>query len=192
LSLQELPLDAVTRLDAAGARTLLPGRVLGAGSRATGSGLMARRRLRRVVAPSPGRPRQLQAVLALPGGGHLGLTAVHPLPPLTEQSVRDWQAVLRGLPAAAEAGRPQVLAGDFNATLDHRELRRLLDRGYADAADATGDGLRATFPAGRTLGAITIDHVLVPATIRVRRVATHELRGSDHRVLIAELLLPAR
>lgn len=189
LSLQELPPEAVGRLDAAGARTLLPARVLNPTSRANGSGLMARRRLRRVATPAPDGPGQLQAALALPGGGELGLVAVHPFPPLSTESVRAWQAVLRALPAPAQGGRPQVLAGDFNATLDHRELRRLLERGYTDAADATGDGLRATFPTGRTLGAITIDHVLVPRAIRVRRVATREIRGTDHRAVIAELLL---
>ena len=191
LSLQELTPEAVTRLDAAGARTVLPARVLHPGPKANGSGLMARRPLRRTAAPEPEGPGQLQAALALPGGRELGLVAVHPFPPLSTESVRKWQDVLRALPGPARRGRPQVLAGDFNATLDHRELRRLLDRGYADAADATGDGLRPTFPAGRTLGAIAIDHVLVPGAVRVRRVGTHEVRGSDHRALIAELLLPA-
>ena len=191
LSLQELPPEGVARLDRAGARTLLPARVLHPAPVASGSGLMARRPLRRVAAPAPDGPEQLQAALALPGGGELGLAAVHPFPPLTAESVRDWQAVLRALPGPEEGGRPQVLAGDFNATLDHRELRRLLERGYTDAADATGDGLRATFPSSRTLGAITIDHVLVPRAIRVRRVSMHEIRGTDHRALIAELLLPA-
>lgn len=191
LSLQELTPEAVERLDAAGARGLLAGRALDPQPGSSGSGLMARSPLRRVPAPAPGRERQLQAVLRLPAGRQLGLVAVHPFPPLSAQSVREWQAVLRALPAPVQDGRPQLLAGDFNATLDHRELRRVLDRGYRDAADATGDGLRATFPAGRTLGAITIDHVLVPPGVRVRRTATHVVRGSDHRVLIAELLLPA-
>ena len=189
LSLQELTPEAVARLDRAGLRRLLPARVLHPESHARGSGLMARRPLRAAPGPEPGGPREARATLALAGGGGVGLVAVHPFPPLSPERVRDWQAVMRGLPEPGADGRPQVLAGDFNATLDHRELRRLLDRGYADAADATGDGLRATFRSRSTFLAITIDHVLVGPTIRVRRVAAHAVRGTDHRALIAELLL---
>ncbi|MBW3654441.1 MAG: endonuclease/exonuclease/phosphatase family protein, partial [Actinobacteria bacterium] len=178
------------QLDAAGARRLLPGRVLQAGPRASGTGLMARRPLRPVVLPRSGGQRQLQAALVLPGRRELTLTAVHPYPPLSPQAVRDWQHVLRALPGPFEGRRPNILAGDFNATLDHRALRRLLARGYTDAADATGDGLRPTFPSARSLPPITIDHVLVPDTIRVRRISIHEVAGSDHHALIAELVLP--
>ena len=32
----------------------------------------------------------------------------------------------------------RILAGDFNATLDHAELRRLIGRGYHDAAEQAG------------------------------------------------------
>ena len=192
LSLQELTPQAVRQLDAAGARRLLPGRVLHPQGHAAGTGLMARRPLRAVVIPRPGAPQQLQAVLALPGEEELGFVSVHPFPPVSAQRVSDWQDVLRALPAPAEAGRRNVLAGDFNATLDHRDLRRVLARGYTDAADATGDGLRPTFPTMRTLPPITIDHVLVPDTIRVRRITAHAVAGSDHRALIAELVLPGR
>lgn len=192
LSLQELTPEAVEQLDAAGARRLLPARALRPLPSASGTGLMARGRLRALAVPPPGAAEQLRAALALPGGGELGLVAVHPFPPLSARRVREWQAVLRALPAPAQGGRPQVLAGDFNATLDHRDLRRVLERGYTDAADATGDGLRTTFPAQRRLGSITIDHVLVPATILVRRVTVVAVADSDHRALIAELVLPAR
>jgi len=85
---------------------------------------------------------------------------------------------------------PRVLLGDFNATLDHREFRRVLDRGYYDAADATGDGLRATWPTDRSRPMLTIDHVLLPESIRTRKVNVHDVRGSDHRAVIAEILLP--
>ena len=48
---------------------------------------------------------------------------------------------------ATARGDVQILAGDFNATLDHAELRALLDRGYIDAADAAGEGWTPTWPA---------------------------------------------
>ena len=31
-----------------------------------------------------------------------------------------------------------------------------------------------------------------PTTVRVRRLSVHEIPGSDHRAIIAELVLPAR
>lgn len=191
LSLQELTPDAVERLDREGARRLLPGRVLRLGPRATGTGLMARRTLRAIDTPPPAAAEQLRAALALPGGVELGVAAVHPFPPLSAQRVADWQDVLRKLPDPDEGGRPNILAGDFNATLDHRDLRRVLARGYTDAADATGDGLRTTFPSVRSLPPIAIDHVLVPESIRVRSVRYFAVSGSDHRALVVELLLPA-
>jgi endonuclease/exonuclease/phosphatase (EEP) superfamily protein YafD len=182
----------VARLDAAGAGELLPRRVLHPGARGSGTGLMARRPLRALVQPRPGSSEQLQAVLSLPGGEELGLACVHPDPPLSTAAVRRWRAVMRALPAPAADGRRTVLAGDFNATLDHRDLRRVLARGYTDAADATGDGLRPTFDAAAPLPPITIDHVLVPGALGVRRVTTHTVAGTDHRALIAELVLPLR
>ena len=61
----------------------------------------------------------------------------------------EWRADLRALPPATRAAHVRIIAGDFNATLDHAELRRVLDRGYEDAADEMGHGLRATWPSNR-------------------------------------------
>ena len=88
----------------------------------------------------------------------------------------------------------QILAGDFNATLDHREFRKLLDRGYLDAADAVGEGLTPTWPTSsrkRRALPLTIDHVLVDRRVRVERVTVVRIPGSDHRAVIAVLRLPA-
>ena len=57
-----------------------------------------------------------------------------------------WTADLRDEPAADPANRATILAGDFNATLDHVELRRLLGTGYRDAAASLGRGLTPTWP----------------------------------------------
>jgi endonuclease/exonuclease/phosphatase (EEP) superfamily protein YafD len=86
----------------------------------------------------------------------------------------------------------RLLAGDFNATLDHAELRRVLDRGYRDAAERAGVGLRPTWPAGKTLlpTLITIDHVLADRRVRVISARSVAIPGSDHRGVLAELLLP--
>jgi endonuclease/exonuclease/phosphatase family metal-dependent hydrolase len=129
------------------------------------------------------------AELSVPlGGGRVAVQAVHPLPPITASSVRSWRATLRTLPPARR-GPPRVIAGDFNATLDHRELRRLLDTGYADAADVTGGGLRTTWPVQRRRPPVTIDHVLADERLAVLRYEVHELPGTDHRAVLAELAL---
>jgi endonuclease/exonuclease/phosphatase family metal-dependent hydrolase len=191
LSLQELTPEALDALDAAGARTLLPGRALAPRSGAEGTGLMARRPLRLLVRPIPEGRAQLRAALELAGGDELRVVAVHPFPPVSRRSERAWRAVLRALPDARDGGHRHVLIGDFNATLDHRELRRVLGRGYVDAADALGQGLVPTFPIGHAYPPLTLDHVLAERSIAVRRLSVHRLAGSDHRAIVAELVLPA-
>ena len=95
------------------------------------------------------------------------------------------------MPSAGRRDGPlRVLAGDFNATLDHDALRGLIARGYVDAADATGSGLKPTWPVGKRPPGITIDHVLVDRRIAVRSYGVHEVRGSDHRAIVAELRVP--
>ena len=86
----------------------------------------------------------------------------------------------------------RVLAGDFNATLDHAELRRLIGRGYHDAAERAGVALRPTWPVGKGLlpTLITIDHVLADRRVRVVSARSVRIPGSDHRGVLAELLLP--
>jgi endonuclease/exonuclease/phosphatase (EEP) superfamily protein YafD len=84
----------------------------------------------------------------------------------------------------------RVLAGDFNATLDHATLRRLIGRGYADAADRAGRGLVPTWGLGQSRPPLTIDHVLLDRRCAVQSVQIHDLPGSDHRALFARLRLP--
>jgi hypothetical protein len=53
---------------------------------------------------------------------------VHPRPPISAVSEPVWRASIARLPrpGAAPHGPLRVLAGDFNATLDHRAMRGLL------------------------------------------------------------------
>ncbi|HEV2060087.1 MAG TPA: endonuclease/exonuclease/phosphatase family protein, partial [Solirubrobacteraceae bacterium] len=168
----------------------LPGRAVRPDVRSSGLGLMARAPLRGVP-PRPDSPRtSLEALLSPDDGAALRLVAVHPLPPVSRVNTRRWRSALRHLPDPRAGGLPRVLLGDFNATLDHHEMRRLLDRGYLDAADATGDGLKPTWPTTGGRPPITIDHVLFPRPIKVARVTLHSVPGSDHRAVIAALVLP--
>lgn len=191
LSVQELTPDALRRLDATGLQRLLPQRSVRPDANWSGLGLMARTPLRAIETRGPRPQTRLEALLSPRDSAPLRVVAVHPLPPTSTLNTRAWHDALRALPGPhATGGVPRVLLGDFNATLDHHELRRLLDRGYVDAADATGDGLRPTWPTTGGKPPLTIDHILIPAPVRVRRLSLHEVPGSDHRALIAELLLP--
>jgi endonuclease/exonuclease/phosphatase (EEP) superfamily protein YafD len=189
LSLQELTPDALRRLDAAGAAALLPARSVHPGGRWSGLGLLARAPLRAAPLRPDSSSTQLEAVLSTDAGA-LRVVAVHPLPPVSRANTEAWRVALRNLPDPTANGVPRVLLGDFNATLDHHELRALLRRGYVDAADATGDGLRPTWPTTGRRPPLTIDHVLFARQIKVKRISLHPIPGSDHRALIAELLLP--
>lgn len=136
-----------------------------------------------------------RATVEVPDHGPLEIDAVHPLPPINAEWTRSWERVLAALPTPADdTGSRRLLAGDFNASIDHRRLRDLLDLGWVDAADARGAGLRPTFSglgAGEPVPPVTLDHVLVDAAVGVEHVTTRAVPGSDHRMLIARLRLPA-
>ncbi len=192
LSLQEVTPASLRRLDAAGVRELLPHRVVDVGGARGGNGsaLLARRRLRPLRVP-PGGNAQPAALLRVRRAPPVRVQAVHPFPPIDRGEVAAWRADLARLPAAGAAGALGILAGDFNATLDHRELREVLDRGYADAADSLGDGLASTWSARPPFTRLTIDHVLADERITPLAVSVHTLPGTDHRAVVAELALPA-
>ncbi len=137
-----------------------------------------------------GVPAEL--VVDVPGAPPVTIRAVHPAPPVRPAAVGPWRERDRRAAGSDSRGDVRILAGDFNATLDHPELRRLLDRGYTDAADAAGDGFTWTWPArprGHT-PKLTIDHVLVDRRVRVESVTVVRIPNTDHRAVIAVLRLP--
>ena len=190
LSLQELTPDLVRRLDAAGLGELMPHYMLEAQPGGAGTGIYARVPL--AERPRPAGTYNPWATAALDAGGapEVVISAVHPPPPLRRR-LADWDADLRTLPGADVDGTVRILAGDFNATLDHAGLRRLMGTGYEDAAATVGAGLRPTWPAGRRIPPpVTIDHVLADKRCGVRAVSVHTIPGTDHRAVFAELVLP--
>jgi hypothetical protein len=81
-----------------------------------------------------------EAQLNVPDAAPIFVKAIHIVTPLHTQAAV-WRYELRTLPHATPAGELRLLMGDFNATLDHDELRSLIATGYHDAADTTGTGL---------------------------------------------------
>ncbi|RJL21420.1 endonuclease/exonuclease/phosphatase family protein [Bailinhaonella thermotolerans] len=202
LAVQELTPGAVERLEEAGLGRLLPYRKVLARDGVGGSGVYARFP---VEASGPaidfGGFGQLRAWVRVPEAPAVEVVSVHPCAPARPDREPCWKAGLEALPRPGDPGDPRdtadtvrILAGDFNATLDHRPVRDLLDAGYRDAADATGRGLTPTWP---ELGpwveftpGVTLDRVLADADVAVRRFETYRLEGADHRMTFAELQLP--
>jgi endonuclease/exonuclease/phosphatase family metal-dependent hydrolase len=195
LCLVELTPTADERLRAAGLPDLLPtehvrGHRPGAPPAAGGAVWTRLEVLDRGGAP--GRFEQPVVRLAVPGGPDLEVTAVHTDPPMSVGRTARWEREMAALPSTGDDVL-RVLAGDFNATRDHGAFRRLLDRGYADAATRAGQGLVHTWtPETRPQPRLTIDHVLADRRIGVASFTVHDLPGSDHRAVAAELVLPAR
>jgi endonuclease/exonuclease/phosphatase family metal-dependent hydrolase len=195
LALQEYTPAAEAALRAAGLSELLPYRAADAQPGATGSALYARLPIRQ------SRPRtlpwgfgQMTATLDIPGGQPLTVESVHPCAPASREATRAWSDGLASQPAAGPDAL-RVLIGDFNATLDHSQLRRLLTTGYRDAASTVGAGLVPTWPyAGaraHVTPRVTLDHALADERIAVTGYAVFTIAGTDHRPIFAELLVPA-
>jgi endonuclease/exonuclease/phosphatase (EEP) superfamily protein YafD len=192
LSVQELTPEAVARLRRAHLDRLLPQSELIPSDGSAGGGVYSRLALRPLpeLEPLPGGFAIPRGLIRVPGTSEVEVVSAHPRPP-TADGVGAWRADLERLPPADNDGRPRLLLADLNATLDHAELRDLLSTGYADAAEATGTGFTPTWPADGLPPPVAIDHVLVDSRVEVLDAAVHELAGSDHRALIAEVALPA-
>lgn len=189
LALVELTPELRAALRRAGLDALLPHVLDDAAVRASGAALFSRVSIAELPTVVPG-PRESFAPFGRTAG--VDVKVVHPFPPVNAADHADWRRLLRHLPAPG-GELPRVLLGDFNATLDHRELRRLLGRGWRDAADQVGAGWRPTWPErGRHAPPITIDHVLVSQGVAVEDVSVHGIAGSDHRAVKARLRLPYR
>jgi endonuclease/exonuclease/phosphatase (EEP) superfamily protein YafD len=194
LAVAELTPAAERALRAAGIDDLLPhAHVLPArpGSTPSASGAVWTRRPVRSRGATPGGFEQPWVRLATDGGPEVELTAVHTWPPsYSPTAVDQWTCDLAALPGT-DPGVLRVLAGDFNATLDHAAFRAVLGRGYADAARLVGRALHWTWhPLRWPVPRLTLDHVLVDPRIAVRAVDLVRVRGSDHRAVVADLVLP--
>ena len=91
---------------------------------------------------------------------------------------------------------PVLVAGDFNATLDHAPVRSLEDLGLRDSAEQLDAGLALTWPANGSLSRFGIsappfaalDHVMTAdGLVAVDHVLTGAA-GSDHLGVIATLV----
>ncbi len=133
-------------------------------------------------------PRGVFPSLEVSGGelGRLRFVAFHAAAPVPAR-MDGWVNDLQRLRQWCAAGPPAIVAGDFNATLDHSVFRRAIS-GCRDAAAELGHGLIATWPSRlpRWLGP-QIDHVLVTESLAPVSLDVLDVPGTNHRALVAHV-----
>ncbi|MDH6180420.1 endonuclease/exonuclease/phosphatase (EEP) superfamily protein YafD [Microbacteriaceae bacterium SG_E_30_P1] len=135
----------------------------------------------------------LPSVVATPiDGDGPTFVAVHTVAPLPPMEVT-WQADLRWVAQTCAEGEV-IMAGDFNATLDHFSGMPRSDGGdlgtCRDAADATDNAAVGTWPSRlpALLGA-PIDHVMASpqwTATGMRVIESEDAAGSDHRPVLVQ------
>ena len=129
------------------------------------------------------------AVVMPVNGAGPTIVAVHAVAPRVEAMQR-WQSDLTWIADQCPEGN-FILAGDFNATLDHMAGLGTGggDMGYCrDASSRTGTGATATWPAKypEFVGA-PIDHVMASPDWDPTGSLVLDAAGSDHRALVVQL-----
>jgi endonuclease/exonuclease/phosphatase (EEP) superfamily protein YafD len=121
------------------------------------------------------------------------IIAVHAVAPIPGE-LRNWRDDLEWLRDAC-AGDNIIMAGDFNATIDHMAglgaTREASIGSCLDAALASDNAAVGTWPTALpALAGSPIDHVMQTPNWRVtgmRVIETHDKFGSDHRPVVAQL-----
>lgn len=117
------------------------------------------------------------------------VASVHTQAPHARGYFRRWRRQVDGV-ARAVAGHDDVIAvGDFNSSLWNPPFRRLLDWGFVDASDATGNGTARTW--GHASDGATVEVPLIGIDHAISRgpritpvwMGTDVVPGSDHRSL---------
>ena len=189
LAVQELTGAQVEALTSAGIDELLPYNSTEPRPVADGSGLWSRTPLTDATTLSGFEFAQVQANTTV-DGVDLTVVSFHAMSPATPRHTVQWAedlARMRGLMDSYPG--TVIVAGDFNATSDHRQFRDLASDGFVDSADVAGSGLYRTFPSQRPLA--RLDHVVTSDTVDATEVGPVAIPDSDHLAVTARLQLPA-
>ena len=142
-----------------------------------------------IATSTPGIGAELTAA-----GGRLRVLAVHPIAP--NNGVAQWSRDLDLILATAKASRgPTLVVGDFNATVDHPQVGRLLRADYRDASAEAGLLWRPTWPSSDHVRLIGIrlpalfglDHVFVRGPLEATDAHVQAVPGTDHRALMTRI-----
>ena len=200
LAIQELTPQMVRKLKDADLPGLLPFSHLDPRPAARGTGLWARWPLA-PLPPVPGTVAAFPRAQIDPSGRQpVTVTAVHPKAPLNHYQ-RQWQQELAALRhVLATTSGPQIAAGDFNASRDHRPFRDLLATGLVDCGDAAADrpwpGF--TWPSiwpgfvikvhPPVLPFMRLDHILISRdSCTPRKAGIFRVPGTDHCAVLATI-----
>ncbi len=129
----------------------------------------------------------LLAQLDVPGTGSAWLVLVHAADPLRASGLllRD-QFLASLVPVVTALSGPVIVAGDFNATPFTPAFQRFV----TDARLLPQRGLPGTYPADLGPFGLPIDHILV-RDADLTPVEALAARGSDHRPIFANIVLPS-
>ena len=191
LAVQELTPELACGLQKAGAGDLLPHVHADPRPGAAGTGLWSRYPLT-PLPPVPGLLLAAPSACITVAGQPVTLRSVHPVAPILGRQRRWHQDLVRLREALTATPGAQVVAGDFNASRDHRPFRDLLTAGFADSADIARHGSWPgfTWPANRRYPPLMrLDHILVSPGITVSAARTVHVPGTDHRAVLAVLEL---
>ncbi|CAO5172412.1 vancomycin resistance protein VanJ [Frankia sp. AiPs1] len=159
---------------------------------ASGAAIYSRFPLRDASAPVIGGSTSLRATVEVDENRRFVLYAVHTISPTSSAFTSRWRTQLTDLRHEAGAATlPVVMAGDFNATRDHRPFRQLVDAGVRDAHDVVGGGWEPTWSATAVIvpPVLRIDHVLASPAFAVTGFQVGREFGSDHLPIIADLAM---
>lgn len=123
--------------------------------------------------------RTIDATLDGPDGA-IRLLGVHPPTPIFD--FEEWERDLAMIgETAAEAGRPTLVIGDFNASYWHPAFRDLLRRNLTDAHIANGEGWSSSWPTDEFFPPfVRLDHALTGNGLVSTDVVDFRVPGSDH------------
>ncbi len=133
-----------------------------------------------------GALRHARAVLSV-GGRALTVIATHLHAPLERGGHARWLGEMHELTQLLTAATgPTIVAGDFNATIDHPQIQALLKLGFQDAPTTLGRRhwtslrLAASGPLRHLPTAVRVDHVLTGPGTRATQLRVIKAPGSDH------------
>ena len=135
-------------------------------------------------------------VTVMPGGYPLDILGVHLRWPVTPVTAAARERALVSLTRLARSSvHPLILLGDLNLTPHDGQFARLLAAGRLRNCAASA-GLVTTWPAwamlaGQQVPGLQLDHCLYTRGLTVEQFALGPQVGSDHRPILATLLVPA-
>ena len=187
LATEELTPEAVALLRGAGLEQELPYSELAPFRDADGCGLWSRYPLDRLP-PFQARFQSPGALVKLPTR-QVVVRVLHAFPPTDGPLYRKDYAALTDQVRQLDPMTPTVLAGDLNASVDNTVLRNLMGSRFRDSSEQAGSGVVATWSPMGWPALLHLDHVLVDPHFSVRSTVVLALPGSDHRALLARLVI---